>query len=524
MLAALRVLADPTDLLSCVTALRSELFGCGDDDLWTWRRDGGSFNILAPVPDTLAEHPVGQAVSYLRRLQREARWRAPSEVLSTLIQDRRLMELAATGPRTRDGWRRLRFLVDQARAWSEVEHGGLRGYLAWASHQADETSRAAESVLPETDINAVRIMTVHAAKGLEFGMVILSGMTSGPRRAGGVQLIWPPDGGYAIRLTTEVQTNDFESVQPIDEQMGEYERVRLMYVATTRARDHLVVSLHRTERQTKTNARLLSDAGAADVPGVVAAVATEVTPVRVEAEMPAPPPPFEEWTELVSAARERTRAQWAVSASGLEGTEPSVVFAPSFGGDDSDSTESEAEPPGLAKGARDVELPPWSKGRYGTAVGRAVHGVLQTVDLGTGDGLPGAVAAQCAAEGVDEFADVVTALARSALDAPEVVRAAARRPLRESFVAVEQDDGTVLEGIIDLLYRDDDGSVVVIDYKTDAIPAGAIPARVRYYRPQVDAYRRAVAAATGAPVRPVLLFLNPSGTAVAVEVGSAHHC
>ena len=42
-----------------------------------------------------------------------------------------------------------------------------------------------------------------------------------------------------------MQTNDFEVNLPLDEQMDEYERRRLLYVATTRAKDHLVVSLHR---------------------------------------------------------------------------------------------------------------------------------------------------------------------------------------------------------------------------------------------------------------------------------------
>ena len=46
-----------------------------------------------------------------------------------------------------------------------------------------------------------------------------------------------------------------------------------------------------------------------------------------------------------------------------------------------------ADDPGLAKDGRDLELPPWNKGRYGTAIGRAVHAVLQTVDLATGAGL-----------------------------------------------------------------------------------------------------------------------------------------
>ena len=141
--------------------------------------------------------------------------------------------------------------------------------------------------------------------------------------------------------------------------------------------------------------------------------------------------------------------------------------------------------PGAAKGARDVELPPWSKGRYGSAVGRAVHGVLQTVDLATGDGLDQAVAAQCLAEGVTDFHSVVKDLVRSALDRT-IVRAAAVRPhWRETYVGTELDDGTVLEGIIDLLFRDDDGTLVIVDYKTDAVPAAALPARVDFYRPQV---------------------------------------
>jgi len=181
LLAAARAVADPSDALALVTALRSPLFGCGDDDLWTWKQAGRGFNLLAPPDDALREHPVGAAMAYLKQLYRDAQWLTPSEVLGQLVADRRILEVAAMGPRARDQWRRLRFVVDQARAWSEVEHGGLRAYLAWAARQGEEASRVAEAVLPETDTDAVRVMTVHAAKGLEFPMVVLSGMSAQPR-------------------------------------------------------------------------------------------------------------------------------------------------------------------------------------------------------------------------------------------------------------------------------------------------------------------------------------------------------
>ncbi|MEJ7741066.1 MAG: PD-(D/E)XK nuclease family protein [Nocardioidaceae bacterium] len=294
-----------------------------------------------------------------------------------------------------------------------------------------------------------------------------------------------------------MQTNDFENVAPVDEQMDGYERRRLLYVATTRACDHLVVSLHR-KGSGSTNAELLADAGAATAAGATAFVASSgaAVPLPAGADAEADVPAWADWLARIETIRGKSRLVSAISASGLEGTEPAVTLG-------------DVNPPGSAKGGRDVELPPWSKGRYGSAVGRAVHGVLQTINLADGAGLDAAVSSQCIAEGVVEYSDVVTSLVQSALDSDVVKRAAERPHWRESYVGTVQDNGTVLEGLVDLIYREDDGSLVVVDYKTDAIPADAIPSRVSYYKPQMDAYRDGLGEATRLAIQPVLLFLHP---------------
>ncbi|MGC0252483.1 PD-(D/E)XK nuclease family protein [Pseudactinotalea sp. Z1748] len=216
-----------------------------------------------------------------------------------------------------------------------------------------------------------------------------------------------------------------------------------------------------------------------------------------------PAPPWQDWVALRDRARVSADRDAAMVASGLEGSEPSVVLT------DAD--------PGSHKAQRDLVLPPWSKGRYGSAIGRAVHGVLQSVDLGAGQVPNAAVDAQCVAEGVTDHRELVTALVRSALQSEVVGEAAARRHWRETYVGTTHEDGTILEGYVDLIYDDDNGDLVIVDYKTDAVPAAAIDTRIAYYQPQMQAYATCLSQATGRTVRCVLLFLHPEG-AVAREV------
>lgn len=502
----LRAVDDPTNQLAIVSALRTPLLACGDDDLFRFFRERrGHWSYLSDQPDTVpSDDPVRQGLGYLRALYDRRSWDAPSELLGRIALDRRAFELGFTEGRPRDTWRRLRFVVDQARAWSEATGGNLRHYLSWVELQAAEGVRAAEAVLPETDDDAVRIMTIHAAKGLEFPITIVSGMSTlpGGRRAPAeVEFMTTGDVGY--RFGPKCTTEEYEAWKPIDEQMGLHERIRLLYVACTRVRDHLVVSLHRKTRvndpepTARTNAELLVDGIDRlldELPDATEAAAT-VPPAVIQP--PPPPPPFEEWLAERTSALARAAVARTAAATALS---------------DEATLDVEVEPdPGLQKRPQDLDLPPWLKGRYGSAVGRAVHGVLQTVDLATGQGLDAAVAAQCEAEAVIDRADDVRGLVAAALGAPSVREAAATRHWREVYVCTPVGD-RLLEGYIDLLFRTPDG-LVVVDYKTSgASNADELDRRVESYRNQGASYALSVAATTGEPVaRVTFLFLTPEG-------------
>ena len=419
LLTALRAVDDPTDHLAIVSVLRSPLFACGDDDLFRFKvLQRGHWNYAGPQPDTVEPGPVLEALTYLAALHRERHWVTPAELADRVARDRRLFELGFAEGRTRDVWRRLRFVIDQAREWSEATDGNLREYLQWVARQSSEGSRVAEAVLPETDDDAVRIMTIHAAKGLEFPITILSGMSTAPQaRPSPAQVVFPPAGGVGYRFGKAVSTQEFEDFKPLDEQMAFDERVRLLYVATTRAKDHLVLSLQRKTRakapepSKRTNAELLLAGCGYLLDDLPDAVDPNVEAPTVKAAAPpTAPPPFAQWradldAALAAGSRPTTVAATALTAEGTPdpARDESDTTADAPDGVDRSGADPAAEPDaGLQKRPRDLDLPPWLKGRYGTAVGRAVHGTLLTIDLADPIGLAGAVAAQCEAEAIPD--------------------------------------------------------------------------------------------------------------------------
>jgi ATP-dependent helicase/nuclease subunit A len=320
-----------------------------------------------------------------------------------------------------------------------------------------------------------------------------------------------------VKLRANVATRDFERLQPVDEQMDEYERIRLLYVGCTRARDHLVVSCHRLIEPKPTAAELLWSAGG-DSPAAVSAAPGE-------APVPADRPSLTQ-----SALRPRVHAAVPVASGGIDDAErtradfedergemlrrsaaPASLSATGVAGRLGATDPSPDEQPGWFKDPVDVDLPPWQRGRDGAALGRAVHATLQDVDLISGADLTDLAHHHAAAEGIAHDHDQVRDLARAALSAPSVREARSGDHWREIYVAAPAGHHLV-EGYVDLLYRTADGFVVV-DYKTDAASTDAQRRqRAASYRLQLATYAHAIEAATGIPVlRGVLCFLDAGG-------------
>jgi ATP-dependent helicase/nuclease subunit A len=240
LLACLRAIDDPSDQVALVAALRSQAYGCSDVDLLAWVEAGGALSYERPA--TPIDSPAQTAFDNLAGFHRARLDRSAAATAEAFIHDRSLAVQALGQPRPREAWRRLRYVVAQARRWAETGDPTLRGLLDWLERLQRNVYYDTESALPEADEDAVRLLTVHGAKGLESPVVILSGLGAGGRPADAVQVV-PGylEGRLAVRCG-RFQTPDWNGDH--EKELGEAEALRLLYVAATRAREHLVLSLY----------------------------------------------------------------------------------------------------------------------------------------------------------------------------------------------------------------------------------------------------------------------------------------
>jgi ATP-dependent helicase/nuclease subunit A len=255
LLAYLRLLHNRYDDEALVTVLASPFVGVSNDGLVHIRRHAGRRPLFAGVERSLPE-PLAEADQRLVRAfkQRYDRLAAASVRLSlerlceeiVSAHDYDLAVLAQWDGRRR--YANLRKLMRLARSYEDLRGPDIEGFVGFIRDQQAVGASQLEAVSEEEGADAVRLLTIHAAKGLEFKIVIVA---DAGRDTGGVQssdeILVRPDGTFGFRVIDPKSGKkravfSYEEVREAEKREDTAERLRLYYVAMTRAIDRLIVS------------------------------------------------------------------------------------------------------------------------------------------------------------------------------------------------------------------------------------------------------------------------------------------
>jgi len=562
---ALSAIEWPEDEFSVYATLRGPFFAVSDDALLAFRYPEGKLvpsrrlNPLRPLEKSeLSEltQEVGDSLSVLARLHRGRNRRPIADTLAQLLEATRAHAGVAIWPTGEQALGNLLRVLDLARRF---EAAGATSFRSFVSRLDDEAERggAAEAPVVEEGTDGVRIMTVHKAKGLEFPVVILVDPTAPATQQKPSRYV---DAERKLWVMPLAGCAPVELLEKRDDVLRHdaAEAVRLAYVAATRARELLVVPvvgdagpaneaesdwldvLHpvlypkpndRRDAQPAPGCPAFGEdsvyerpesvhhgAEASVRPGLhVPAVGTHHVvfwdPSRLELDKQDEVGLRQQRIlaadegESVANEGERLHIEWQTRRAALleRGTVPSFRIA----------TATEAKAGGIVPssddGSVEVRIDSTEAPRIGRPHGKRfgilVHAVLSTIDLGAGTKR---IENQARAQGrlVGATPDEIAAAAASvaaALRHPLLLRAkSASACRRESPITARAADGILLEGVLDLAFREvESGTPVwtVVDFKTDVEIAG----RRDDYRRQVRIYADAVAAATGERARGVLL-------------------
>ena len=521
LLAYLRLLINRTDDRALLAVLASPLVGISNDGLALVRlatRRAAAIGAFEPArwPQALTEQDnrLGQAfkLRYDRLVDRLAG--LSLERLCEAIVAEHDFDLALLA--RPDGDRRLanvRKLIRLAREYEQLRGPDLEGFVRFCEEQADLAAREGEAAIADEGGDAVVLMTVHSAKGLEFPVVVVADAGRRPGGRGAPDVLLDREGRVAIRARpdTGISCPALGHKQLADEERrAELEEGRRrQYVAMTRAQQHLIVSggLGKPDDETPiaTLCAVLELGLHSDGLVEVGRTQVEVTVVGVPEQEPEPeeaPDQLHLFAALESPlpelpALEPPPAPPAVplrriSYSGLALYDrcgyrfyaQRVLRLP------------EREPP------RGEE-----PGMAGVEIGDAVHMLLERRDERWRDRYPGATA-----EDEQLIQRMLESWAGSALAARVGALEGAQVELPFAF----EIDGVLFRGRFDLYHQAADGSALVVDYKTNRLGERTPDELVdRSYRHQVAIYALAALLAGAQSVEVAYAFLDgPDAVAV----------
>lgn len=503
----LRALVRPDDPVALVALLRSSLFGFSDEELYAFAGAGGCFSFRRAVPKKLNGPAAGRFRDALTNLNTFSSWflrYPPAAAAEKIAAELGLFPRAGSAPGGNVRAGSLAKVLEIVRSrqedsWSPaglVEHLG-RIVEGMESHDALPARPPGHA--------EVRVMNLHKVKGLEAPVVFLADPTGKNDHPVAIHVDRSRSlvrGYLAIRESSPYSRSrgkllacplDWEKKESLERRFLEAEEKRLLYVAATRAGSRLVV----VQREKYTNRNpwqtlesSLVDAPAPEDPG--------------EPEKPSP------GKGKVTRA-DVEKAHESVTARRKEAERETYS---------SESVTGEKEPGALDRADR--------RGR-GARWGTLIHRLLEAAGSSSDAGLMKlALSIMEELELPQEEQDQETKLAREAVDLVNRVKEsgiwerAGRSDLRltEVPVSVPHRTGGSLNGVIDLLFLEPDGWVIV-DYKTEGRAKEDLAPLIEKYKKQLESYGSVWREATNSTVKETGLYFVTADHYVPVVVNEA---
>jgi ATP-dependent helicase/nuclease subunit A len=254
LLAYLRLLRNRYDDEALVSVLASPFVGVSNDALVLLRRAAPKRPLFVALerelPNTLPERDVQLLRAFRQRYDRLsfALARLSLERLCERIVSDHDYDLAVLAKW--DGRRRyanLRKLARLARSYEELRGPDVEGFVRFVRSQEALGARELEAVAEEEGGDAVRLLTIHAAKGLEFKVVVVADAGRDRAPPASDEILALSDGRFGFRVADPITSErrgvySYEAVKEARKAEERAERLRLNYVAMTRAIDRLIVS------------------------------------------------------------------------------------------------------------------------------------------------------------------------------------------------------------------------------------------------------------------------------------------
>ncbi len=270
LLACIRAVVMPYQEYYILGALRTIIFGCSDIDLQEYKSKGGTWqpytrhesyfsrNQLVEVSDRIiasvnnygmtSDYKVYSAMSHIYYLHNVYKNFGIPDMVAKLVDSSCIYALASLSQFSYESKLALDYIINKIISYAKDPDLLPQDLLDLIEAEKGNYPRAELFEDYAASRNAVKVVTIHGAKGLEYPIVILTELGAAPlvREKPNIILDTSQElhkGSINIRINEQLKTSGYDEATDEYERLERAELYRLLYVAATRARDHLVISL-----------------------------------------------------------------------------------------------------------------------------------------------------------------------------------------------------------------------------------------------------------------------------------------